>query len=231
MHGRDQVFGSVFDASRPVGFQYATTSGSRGGIHFHNIRIDGSIQNDPGTTSNFSKWWNVHKHGLLIVDESVDDKGSVFQDLVKHVTLAATESTPVRKDNEGQILRSEIVDCLGRLVGTIGEPHTTRLLNDGLRSLDIGGICGLDVLGRAVLRDDDPHGEATESSAANHYSLGPPGQVFGKATAIEKATLPFPTVVFASSKQSARIVRSTRDGSKFDRTFDLINASDIGYWK
>ena len=86
----------------------------------HLLRVDGRINDHPGTTTQLTVLGDVDKDGMLVFHQRIHDHGSKLQDLVVHVTSAARKSTPVGKDHDWQVLATvEVFQslCLTRKVG------------------------------------------------------------------------------------------------------------------
>jgi hypothetical protein len=83
----------------------------------------------PGTATKLAKWWYVHKDGLLIFDERIDNVRAILEHLVVHVALTTRETTPVCKDHNWKLLAVvEILQCLRGLEGRVRVPDTTSFL-------------------------------------------------------------------------------------------------------
>mmetsp|Transcript_11034 Transcript_11034/g.27967 ORF Transcript_11034/g.27967 Transcript_11034/m.27967 type:complete len:449 (+) Transcript_11034:111-1457(+) len=231
VHSLQQILGSVFHASQTIRFENSTSRSSGRGIHFHNGRIDGSVEHNPRSSTNFRERRNKHENGLLVCNKSVDNQRSIFQHFVKHVTLASAKSTPVGEDNQRQILCSEIVDSLSGFIRTIWEPYATSFLNNRLGSLDISRISRLDIFGRSVLRNDYTHRNTSKTCSSYNHTLRPTGKSFLETALVEETTLPHSAIIFNSSKKCTRIIRDTRNWTKRNRSFNLVNASNVLNWK
>ena len=86
---------------------------------------------------------------------------------------ATRESSPVGKDHEWQLFAVEVVDGLGRLVGRVGEPHLSGLLDRlGLR-VQIGRVGRDDGLHGTGFYAHHTDGLATQAGATGDHSLGP----------------------------------------------------------
>mmetsp|Transcript_11851 Transcript_11851/g.28355 ORF Transcript_11851/g.28355 Transcript_11851/m.28355 type:complete len:264 (-) Transcript_11851:2497-3288(-) len=229
MHGLDKILGTVLDTRSSIGFEYSTTGTARRRIHFHHRSIDGRIKDYPCATSDFSKWRDEDEHWLLISNKCIDNQRTILQDFIKHIPLSSTESTPVGEYNQRQIFRSEVIDCLGSLVGTVGEPHTSSFLDHSFGRLHISRISWLDILRSAVFCDDNSHRNSTKPGASNDHRLRPSSEGFSETSSVKETTFPYSTVVFSTCEKHSGIIRSSWDRRKVNLSFDFIQASNISY--
>ena len=83
------------------------------GVHLHVLRVDGWVNDDPRTTTEFTEGRNVNEDRLLILDESIDDVRTILENLVVHVALTTRETTPIGKNHQWELFTIvEVADCL-----------------------------------------------------------------------------------------------------------------------
>ena len=171
-------------------------------------RVDGGVDNDPGSTAELAVGWDVDEDGLLELDEGIDNVRAVLEDLVVHVALTARETTPVGEDHKRQLLAIvEVLNGLSSLEGRVGVPDTTGFRSDLLNGVGVGRIGRSDVLNRASLDTDDTNRDATKASTTNNDSLGPTAQTLLKRAAVEETRLEA-VRIFLSSDEVPDIVGS-----------------------
>mmetsp|Transcript_92557 Transcript_92557/g.238957 ORF Transcript_92557/g.238957 Transcript_92557/m.238957 type:complete len:290 (-) Transcript_92557:4629-5498(-) len=126
---------------------------------------------------------------MLVLDQGIDNLGAELEHLVVHITCAAGEATPVRKDHEGQVLAAvEVFDGSRRLEGTVREPDLASLGLDHLLAVRIRRVGRNPPVRIASLHCNDAHGDATELGAADDDTAAPALQVFLESALIEEAS-------------------------------------------
>ena len=100
------------------------------GIHFHMVRVYRGIDDDPRPAAQLSKRRYVDEHRLPIGGEAVHNVRAKLQHLIVHVLHPAGKAAPIGENHQRQLLVVEVLDGLGGLVGRIGIPHLTGLLNN-----------------------------------------------------------------------------------------------------
>ena len=69
-------------------------------LHFHVLWIDGWIDDDPGTASQFRVGRNVNQHWLLVFPQSVHDVSTEFQHLKEDEAEEVEEDKDEEEDEE-----------------------------------------------------------------------------------------------------------------------------------
>ncbi|CAH0047846.1 unnamed protein product, partial [Clonostachys solani] len=199
---------AVLDADDALRLQDTTTS-LLISIHLHGVWGDGR---------------NVDEDGLFILDEGVDNKRTVLENLVVHVALTARETTPVGKDHQRQLLTIvEVVDSLSSLEGRVGVPDTTSLLADLLDRVRVGRVGRGDVLDRASLDSNDTQGDTTETSTTNHNGTSPAAKSLDEGVLVEETALEASIILSLTTNQPANIIRLLLGRGVDDITIPLIN--------
>ncbi|GFF28865.1 hypothetical protein IFM46972_02469 [Aspergillus udagawae] len=150
----------------------------------------------------------MNHHGVH--RRSVDNVGTVLEDLVVHVTLTTGETSPVGQDHDGQLLAIvEVTESLSSLEGRVGVPHTTGFLADLLHGVRVGRVGRGNVLNGTSLDSNDTHRDATEAGTANDNGASPSTKSLLKGSSIEQAREEA-FLIFLASDEPADIVRLLR---------------------
>ncbi|ROV86895.1 hypothetical protein VMCG_10866 [Cytospora schulzeri] len=221
-HGRELLVLAVLDTNNSLGIQ-DTTARLHISVHLHDRRVDGGIDDDPGSSTEFAVWRNVDKDRLLILDEGVDNERTILENLVVHIALTARESLPVGKDHERQLLTVvEVVDGLSSLERRVGVPHTTGLLADLLNGVRVGRVGRRDVLDRSGLDSDDTHGDTTKASTTNNNGTSPATKGLNERVLIEETGQELVAVLLTADHPSG-VVRLTRNRGEDNITVPSVS--------
>mmetsp|Transcript_11074 Transcript_11074/g.29182 ORF Transcript_11074/g.29182 Transcript_11074/m.29182 type:complete len:894 (+) Transcript_11074:93-2774(+) len=221
VHPLEQVLVPEFDLTDSRGLENASAA-LYIRIHLHHLFVDRGVNHDPRTSSKLTVRRQVHKHGLLVLAQGIDNHRSVFQDFAKHVTSATREAPPVGKDNQREILLVEVVDGLGGLVRRVREPNLASLRLHNLRRVRVRRVRGNNSVDISGLDGDNTHGDSTKLGATRHNALTPLGQNLNKRALVKEAELKVRALV-DTREHVARIVRRL-GRQKFNQAIDGVGA-------
>ena len=213
---------AVLDLDRAARLQHATAA-ELVAVHLHHVLVDRRIEHDPRSAAQLTVRRNVDQDRARVLAQVVDNVRAELEDLFEHVTHAARETAPVRKDDERQLLAVvKVRDRLRRLVGRVREPHLAGVQHHDLLRVEVRWVGRLAVLHRSRLDRNHTDRNAAEARTAAHDALGPAGERLGEAVAVKEAALPRTAgCLFATGQHPARIVRR-RARRKVDLTLDRI---------
>ncbi|KAH3668229.1 hypothetical protein OGAPHI_001983 [Ogataea philodendri] len=154
------------------------------------VHVDGWVNNDPRSTSQFSGWRDVCEDWLLEVHKSVHNISSVLENLVVHVSLTTRESSPVGQNHQWQLLTVvEVTDGLSSLEGRVWIPNLTGFLHQHLGRILVGGVGRSQILHSSGLHTDNTHRNTSKTGSTNNNSLGPSRQCFLERATVEQTGL------------------------------------------
>mmetsp|Transcript_74447 Transcript_74447/g.215813 ORF Transcript_74447/g.215813 Transcript_74447/m.215813 type:complete len:204 (-) Transcript_74447:4102-4713(-) len=166
--------------------------------HLHLLGVDLRIQYHPSATAQLAAGGDVDRHGMLVLHQSVDDHGAVLEHLREHVAGTTRKATPVREDDQRQVLAAiEVADRLRSLVGRVRVPDLARLwLVDVVRST-VRRISNDVPLDGPRLHRHNADGKAAQTATTDDHSLAPTFHVLLKGALVTEARLVVTIHVYA----------------------------------
>lgn len=121
MHGGNEVTLAELDLHHSLRLQHTTTCA---GVckRLYVRGVDLAVHNHPGTSAQLGAARDVHKHGLLVHPELLNDQAARLQHTIKEVALPTCKATPVGDDEQWQSFTVKLLNCLSSLVGRVREP-------------------------------------------------------------------------------------------------------------
>ncbi len=120
--------------------------------------------------------------------ETIDDLGTLLEDLIVHVLLTTRESTPVSKDDQRKTLLVKVPDGLCSLVRRVGVPNLTGFHDALLSRVGVGRVSGHDTLKSAGLDSNDTDGDTAKTGTTSDNRSGPAAESLDERALIEETS-------------------------------------------